>query len=249
MQKLGVEVHLQTTVGVEQLQAYDVVVLATGTRFVRPDIPGIDAPLVGTFEDVLRCHTERCEFYYAGKPAPVTCGRRVLIWGDHFGAADAAEKLAFEGKEVVVVTEAAEFAQWMEPCHRDVMFKRFAGGNGEGLSGHACAHNVTVIPHTTLTQVSPNGEVTLLDHAFHKTSLTVDNVLLAKLAPDDFLYADLLAAGQRVVRIGDCKQVRNLRAAVTEGANVGLTLDADLLLNANGALIARLPTEVASIPR
>jgi hypothetical protein len=41
-----------------------------------------------------------------------------------------------------------------------------------------------------------------------------------------------------VVRIGDAASVRNLRAAVTEGAQVGLTLDAGAALNANRALLA-----------
>jgi len=45
-----------------------------------------------------------------------------------FGAADTVEKLGFEGKKVFVVTENREFASWMEPCHRDVMMNRFAGG-------------------------------------------------------------------------------------------------------------------------
>ena len=46
------------------------------------------------------------------------------------------------------------------------------------------------------------------------------------------------------IRIGDGHRVRNLRAAVTEGANAGLTLDDQLRLNANRAMISRLPTEV-----
>lgn len=249
MQKLGVERRLQAAVGLRELKPFDVVVLATGARFSRPNVPGIDLPLVGTFENVLRCHTERCEFYYAGKPAPTACGETVLVWGDHFGAADAAEKLAFEGKKVYVVTEAAEFAQWMEPCHRDVMLKRFAGGNGEGLKGNPLAQPVTVIPRTTVTQISPEGQITLLDHAFRKSTLQVNNVVLAQVEPDSSLYDELSAAGIRAIRIGDCKQVRNLRSAVTEGANVGLTLDADLMLNANAALIARLPTEASVIAR
>jgi len=41
--------------------------------------------------------------------------------------------------------------------------------------------------------------------------------------------------------------VRNLRSAVMEGASVGLMLDTNLMLNANAALIARLPTEAATI--
>jgi len=46
------------------------------------------------------------------------------------------------------------------------------------------------------------------------------------------------------IRIGDARQVRNLRAAVIEGANVGLTLDEGPRMNANRSIVSRLPTEV-----
>ena len=55
---------------------------------------------------------------------------------------------------------------------------------------------------------------------------------------------NLLEAGITVIKIGDRKKVRNLRAAVADGANAALTLDENLYLNANRALISRLPTEV-----
>jgi hypothetical protein len=70
--------------------------------------------------------------------------------------------------------------------------------------------------------------------------------VLAQLKSNDELYVPLLDAGLRAIRIGDCKAVRNLRSAVTEGAHAGLTLDRDLMLNANAVLIARQPTEVAA---
>ncbi|MCR4413182.1 MAG: FAD-dependent oxidoreductase, partial [Thermoguttaceae bacterium] len=215
MKTLEVEICYGASPGVEQLRGFDAVVVATGSRMARPDVPGIDLPSVTTFHDVLRCRMERCEYYVAGKPAPVECGPRVVVWGDHFGAADVAEKLAADGREVFVVTENREFAAWMEPCHRDVMLKRFAGGNGEGLKGPPFAHRVTVIPNTTVTEIRP-GSVTLLDHRFRKTTLAADSVVLAKVEPDDGLVRALLDAGLRAVAIGDCRQVRNLRAAVTE---------------------------------
>ncbi len=247
MKKLDVEVRFGTEPGREDLRSFDAVLLATGGRIARPDIPGIDWPVVCTFQDVLRCKMDNCEFYFDGKRPPVECGKSVLVWGDHFGAADAAEKLAAEGRRVHVATEAPEFAPWMEPCHRDVMLKRFAGSNGEGLKGKPFEHPVTVIPETTVVEIKPDGEVLLLDSRFRKSSLKVDNVVLAKVEPNDGLHRPLLEAGLRVARLGDAAGVRNLRAAVTEGANAALTIDEGLSMNANRAIVARLPTEVAGI--
>jgi hypothetical protein len=55
----------------------------------------------------------------------------------------------------------------------------------------------------------------------------------------------LIDAGTTAMLIGDAAKVRNLHAAVTGGANAGLTLDEGLTLNANRQAISQLPTEVA----
>ena len=242
--KLGVEVRLQTSPNAEDLKAYDAVIVATGGVVNRPDVPGIDSSRVITFEDVLRCTMEKCEFHCDDKQTPTSCGDSVLIWGDHFGAADAAEKLASQGRKVTIVTEAPEFASWMEPCHKDVMMKRFAGGNGEGLKGKAIEQPVTIVPNSTIVEIADDGSVTLMDAAFQKQTLKVDNIALANVRPDSTLTQELLEHGVTATSIGDAREVRNLRAAVTEGANVGLTLDEGLQLNANRSVISRLPTEV-----
>jgi hypothetical protein len=124
------------------------------------------------------------------------------------------------------------------------MMKRLAGSNDEGLKGKPFEKPATVIVHSTVVAIADTGEVTLMDHNFRKSVLRVDNVVLAKVAPDGGLCEQLRASGMVAVKIGDAKQVRNLRAAVTEGANAGLTLDEGLRLNANGALISRLAAEV-----
>jgi len=242
--RLGVEVRLRASPSVDELKAFGAVILATGGRAARPDVPGLDSPLVTTFHDVLRCATTNCEHYPGDKAPPIECGPSVLIWGDHFAAADAAEKLAGQGRIVTVVTEHREFAAWMEPCHKDVMLKRFAGSNGEGLKSKTFDQPVTVMSGTTVTQIGPDGEVTLMDAAFRKSTLRVDHVVLGDVEPDDALYEPLLEAGVTAIKIGDVREVRNLRAAVTEGANAGLTLGEGLRLNASRAMISRLPTEV-----
>ncbi len=244
VKKLGVEVKYNTEAKVAELKKYDVVILATGGTVTRPDIPGIELPLVVSFEDVLRCENKNCRFYPKAKPKPVRCGNTVLIWGDHFGAADTAEKLGVDGKKVYIVTENAQFASWMEPCHYDVMLKRFAGSNGEGLKGKKFKHPITIIPNSTVVEIKKNGQMTLMDSEFNKSELKVDNVVLGKVEPDNTFYEKLLAAGLTVEKIGDLKQVRNLRGAVTDGANIGLELDEKPMLNANNAVICNLPTGV-----
>jgi len=82
------------------------------------------------------------------------------------------------------------------------------------------------------------------DREFNKSTIKVDNVVLTQVKCNDDLYQELLDAGIVVAKIGDAKKVRNLRGAVTDGANIGFTLDLDLMMNANNSPIANLPTEV-----
>jgi hypothetical protein len=131
----------------------------------------------------------------------------------------------------------------MEPCHKDVMMKRFRCSNGEGLSGKIFKQPVTIIPNSSVLEIGKGGEVVLVDSGFRRSILKVDNVVLANVRANDSLYEEYRDAGLLVTRIGDAKEVRNLRGAVTDGANLGLTLDKDLQFNANTEVVATLPTD------
>jgi 2,4-dienoyl-CoA reductase-like NADH-dependent reductase (Old Yellow Enzyme family)/thioredoxin reductase len=243
--KLNIEIKYENVPKPEELKGFDAVLVATGSTVVREAIKGIDSKIVCTFEDVLRCKLKNCKYYpKGGKPEPVEVGDAVLIWGDHFGAADAAEKLGVEGRKVYLVTPNREFAPWMEPCHQDVMVKRFAGGNGEGLSGKTFKHPVTVMRSSSVLEIKDNGEVTVVNNKFEKSVLKVDNVVLAVVAENDEPFRQYKEAGLLVTRIGDAAKVRNLRGAVTDGAVLGLTLDKGLRFNANDELVACLPSDV-----
>ncbi len=231
-----VEVRLGAAPSVGLLKEFDAVVVATGAKAARPPVEGIDLPCVLTFDQVLRCFAVGCVYHEVGAPLPTACGPTVLVWGDHFAAADTAEKLGVSGHKVFVVTADSEFARWMEPCHRDVMLKRFAGSNGEGLRGKTFDHPVTVILNSTVMRIR-SGAVVVLDNHFHESEIPVDQVVLAAVEPAPSPYQELLAAGMCVTRIGDCKSVRNLRAAVAEGAEAGLLIGEGMAMNANRALI------------
>ncbi|MGA2642871.1 MAG: FAD-dependent oxidoreductase [Spirochaetia bacterium] len=243
--KLGVKVEYGRVPSAQDLAKFDAVFVATGSKVARPDIKGIDSERVTTFEDVLRCRIKNCEFWpKSGKAAPVEVGENVLIWGDHFGAADTAEKLGTEGKKVTIVTAHRAFGSWMEPCHKDVMDKRFKGGQGEGLVSKTFAHPVTIIPSSSVLEIGKDGEVVLMDSRFERSTIKVDNVVLADVVADDSLVESYREAGLLVTKIGDAKKVRNLRGAVTDGANAAFILGREIQMNANAEIVANLPTGV-----
>jgi NADPH-dependent glutamate synthase beta subunit-like oxidoreductase len=244
MKKLGVEIKYRTEPTAKDLKNFDVVLCACGGKVAKPAIPGIDLSSVITFEDVLRCKTTKCEYYPEDKADPVECGENVLIWGDHFGAADAAEKLGTAGKKVTIVTENGDFAEWMEPCHRDVMMKRFACDNGEGLKSKTYTHPVAIIGSSSVLEIKKDGTVVIVDSTFKCSTVKADTVVLAKVEPNDSMYEGLLEAGLNVVKIGDAKSVRNVRSAVADGANVAFVVDKSAILNANNELISDLPTGI-----
>ena len=242
--KLGIEVKYHNEPKVKDLKKYDVVLLAAGSRVFKPDIPGIDLPVVTTFEDVLRCKSTKCEYYPKDKGKPFKCGKKVLIWGDHFGAADAVEMLGSGGAKITIITENSGFAEWMEPVHRDVMMKRFACGNGEGLKSKKYAKPVTVIPSSSVLEIKKDGRVVVVNSEFEQSTVKVDTVVLAGVVSEDSVYENFLEAGLNVVRIGDSKKVRNVRGAVTDGANAALVIEEGVMLNANNELISNLPTGI-----
>jgi hypothetical protein len=124
------------------------------------------------------------------------------------------------------------------------MNKRFAGGNGEALKGKTFKYPVTVITNSTVREIDRNGTVTLMDNRFIRSTVKVNNVVLAQVASNNGLYEKLLEGGATVEKVGDAKRVRNLRGAVTDGANIALAIDEKAMLNANNAAIANPPTDV-----
>jgi len=239
---LGVEVRLGADMAKEKLSCYDAVLVGTGGKTVVPDIPGAEKAV--KFEDVLICKRKNCEYWpKEGKPEAAKTGQKVLVWGNHYAASDTAEALAQKGREVVIVTEDAEFCPDIEPIHREVMKMRFAGGNAQGLEGTPIKIPVVIHLNKTVLEIK-DGSVTLINDRFEKETIAVDTVVLAKTVPDDELFDSLVASGLMVKNIGDSRLIRNVRGAMTDGAEAGLMLDEGIFLNANGMLSGGLPTDV-----
>ena len=240
--KLGVTVQLRTLATPEILKAYDVVLCGTGAQTEIPNVPGAEKGV--KFEDILVCRSKSCAYWPTeGKPDPIQTGERVILWGDHYAATDTAEALGMKGKKLTIVTENKELGAELEPIHKEVLKRRFNLQNGRGLEGIPYKHLVDVHTQTTILEIR-DDEVVCIDKYMKKFSIPCDTVVFCKTKENTMLFDTLINMGLKVINMGDSKQVRNVRGAMTDGANAGIMLDEDILMTPNRLPVANLPTDV-----
>lgn len=243
IKELNVEVKLRHAPTILELKEYDVVLNATGASSFVPDVFGLKDRVIG-YEKVMSCPKVNCEFN-PGDRKMERIGEKVLVWGDHYAAADTAAFLASIGKEVTIVTENKEFGSTIEVIHMYVLRKRFNQTDAEALSSKPFAHAVKTIESSTLLEIR-EGEVVIQDKGFNKTTLQIDTVVSCHTRPNAEFLQEIKAAGIKVVNVGDSKNVGNLSAAVKEGANFGLLLEGDVIFNSNDAIVNELPMDIAN---
>ena len=238
---LRVDIRLNHAPTVEELRAFDVVLNATGAISYVPEVLGA-ADTIVPFEEAMACPKIACECH-PGARTLHKLGQHVLLWGDHYAAADTAAFLGSIGRQVTIVTENREFAAECEVIHMYVLRKRFAQGDAEVLTSRPFKHPVTVITNATVREVRA-GEVVIEDHEFGRTTLAVSDVVSCHTRPVTELFTDLQAAGVHVVNVGDSVRPRNLYHAVKEGSAFGLAVDEHMLFNPNHAILNELPIDV-----
>ena len=237
----NVRVVLNRAPGIGELNEFDIIANATGASSYVPPVFG-DGSSVVRFEDVLACPKVNCDFNPGGRKMAST-GAKVLVWGDHYAAADTAQFLASIGKEVTVVTENPQFAAKVETIHMYVARKRFALDEAEALAPNPYKHAVTVLEGTTVVHIA-EGKVTVQDRNFVMQELPADTVVTCHVRANTEFLKQMVEAGLQVVNVGDSVKPRNLHAAVMEGATFGKNVDGDALTNPNHAPINDLPIDV-----
>lgn len=193
VERAGVDVRTNAEATVETVAALEPerVVVATGSRPVRPPIPGLDDPL--TAEEVL-----------TGARTP---GRRVLVLGGGLVGVEMAELLAGAGREVVVVELLEEIARDMEAVTRNMTLGRLR------------SLPVTVHTATRLTRVSRGEAFVVASGSGDERSLGVfDSVLVAVGHRSwDPLSVGLRRAGLEVAVIGDAAHPGQILDATRDG--------------------------------
>lgn len=193
VEKLGVQVKLSQAVDgavIDQLKP-DVVIMATGSAPIRPEIPGLERMQVKEAQEILD-----------GEPF----GGNVAIIGGGAVGCETAEFLADHGAKVTIVEMQDEVAKDVGMLERILLLQRLA------------KKGVTLLPKTVVTDVTPEGEV-VIQKEYRQELLKGFNTLVYAVGyqPVAELEEVLRKKGVAYIKIGDCIEARKAIDAIWEG--------------------------------
>jgi len=199
LNKLGVEIQLNTkaTASLINKKAPDVIIMATGSEPVIPDIPGIAK--VATADDVL-----------LGKEK---AGQKVVVIGGGFVGLDTALYLAKQGKKVTVVETLPEAGTDMEITVRMSFFKP---------GGLIDKYKITIMTKSPVIEVKDNG-VEIVDALGCRRLIEGDTVICA-VGRKSVLDSKLTEDVEEVYVIGDARAPGKIIDAIHEGFTTALDI-------------------------
>ena len=198
--KLGVKVNLDTELTEEIVSAEqpDAVVVATGSRPLIPDIPGINRKNVVTAQDVLAGQSE--------------VGRRVIVAGGGMIGAETASYLANHGKQVAIIEMSSVAAD-----DEEAAVKYF-------LMDDLKKNNVKIYLNAVVKTIEEEGVIAFIDDE-EKLIGPVDTVVLALgVESVNILGLRLQDKVDELYVIGDALQCRKATEAIEEGYHTGLMI-------------------------
>ena len=193
----GAEIHLDTEVTPELVEQVnpDAVIVASGSTYVHPNIPGIEMDKVKTVSDV--------------ENHRVPVGENVVVCGGGIVGLECAVMLGMEGKKVTVIDQ--------------IPLEKFADGmpvfNHIELNYQLEKYGVTLVGGQKITSFGETG-VETVDASGEKQTFAGDTYVLALgVKPDNRLAQQLLSAyAEGVYVVGDCVSTGRLLADANQEA-------------------------------
>ena len=195
--RCGAEIHFNTEVTpelVEQVQP-DAVIVATGSTYVHPPIPGIDGEKVKTVSDV--------------ENHRVDVGKRVVVCGGGIVGMECAVMLGMEGKQVTVIDQ--------------IPLEKFADGmpvfNHIELNHQLEKYGVQLVGGQKIQSFGEDGVRTVGADGTESVFAGDTYVLALGVKPDNKLAQELLSRyAEGVYVVGDCVSTGRLLADANQEA-------------------------------
>lgn len=193
----GAEIHLNTEVTPELVERVnpDAVIVASGSTYVHPNIPGITLEKVKTVSDV--------------ENHRVSVGEQVVVCGGGIVGLECAVMLGMEGKQVTVIDQ--------------IPLEKFADGmpvfNHIELNHQLEKYGVSLVGGQRITAFGENG-VETVDASGEKRQFAGDTYVLALgVKPDNRLAQQLLSTyAEGVYVVGDCVSTGRVLADANQEA-------------------------------
>ena len=201
IERFGVTCHLNQEVTPDTLKEHapDVVILATGSIPVRPQIDGIDSALVISIHEALN-----------GRNRPEETNA-VVVGGGPTGC-EIALHLAEKGHRVTIVEMMSQLGSGLESMTRKILLRKLK------------EHGVYFRTDCKVVRIEENG-VVIAEKEGKEATLPADQVVFSiGNRPDDTLFNQIKSMGYETHRIGDCLEPRSAKSAIYEGAILGRTI-------------------------
>ncbi|MFC1533869.1 FAD-dependent oxidoreductase [Thermodesulfobacteriota bacterium] len=200
--KLGIEVKYETEVSkvLIEKEKPDAVIIATGSRPIIPDLPGINRDNVCTCIELLLGEKE--------------AGDKIVVAGGGLVGCETALWLAQKGKDVTIVEILPELmlsGPIVPPMNRRMLLDLLA------------FNKVNIITNSGVQEINDKGAVITEKELLSRDVIEADTVVLAlgMKSNDDFYYEVLKSTVAHVYSVGDCREIRNIYGAVWDGFEVG----------------------------
>ncbi|MEW5922265.1 MAG: NAD(P)/FAD-dependent oxidoreductase [Bacillota bacterium] len=200
MDKLDIEVKFQeVTPQFIAAGDFDVVIVAVGGTLIKPDLPGIDEPIVS---DVLALFN-----------GDLQLGQNIIIVGAGMIGLEAALYLTEQGKQVTSI------------CRRDSYINDIGPASIGGFMERFAKNPFTVLTGKRLEAVQKNGAV-IVDRFGKKEEVLGDNVIFCiDLLPQTWFAEELASLTDvNISTIGDCVKPRKIFDAIHEGYIAALSI-------------------------
>ena len=201
MKELEIKIVFNTEVTEDMVEreSPDVVIVATGAKDIKLNLPGMGGSRTATAVEILNGTKQ--------------VGENVLVVGGGLVGCETALYLAKQGKRVTVVEARDTILNAGKPIpHMNKIM----------LVDLLKKYNVKIITGNSLLEVTERGAL-LIDSSFRKQDVSADSVVIAVgFKPDRELYNKLNGKMADLYLVGDAYETANIMDAIWSGNEIGL---------------------------